>query len=173
MIRKDINPQKNRIKNFIVNAGFVLLGRGLESCSYFDQKTKNELNQLPDNFSFTMLVLPQVPAISLRYINKRLKYLGLKETTNPDLIICIKNLNTAFKLITTQIGTHKVYAEHKISVHGNVSYSMIITRLMYRVQELLFPKFLHKNILKRSPPLSLKRMRDQIHIYTLGILFKR
>ena len=161
------------LKKKIVQIGFTLLGQGLESCSYFDSQLKDELKALNNNFSFELKVSPKGPSMFLILKNKRLSYCNIKNDSEPDLEIIIKNLSTAFKMITTQMGTHIVYAQHKIALKGRITESMIVTRMMYRVQELLFPRFLHKNILKKSPAFSLKRLGMQLHIYTLGIIFKR
>ena len=87
------------------------------------------------------------------------------------MIVEIKNLDTAFQMITTQAGAHHVYAQHKIGVIGNISDSMRLIRLFYIVEGYLFPKFLNKNILKKSPKMTLKKHINRLHIYTIGMLF--
>jgi len=172
-MKTNIKPSKSSFKKSVVNIGFILLGRGLESCSHFDAETKEELARLHEGFSFSLSVLPAGPSIALTVYNNKLKFAGLNSNQPTDLIITIKNLKTAFNMIITKAGTHKVYAEHKVGVKGRITNSLVVTRLMYRTQSLLFPKFLHKNILKKSPEFSFKRLVDMMHIYTLGILFKR
>ena len=140
--RTDIVPQTDSIKYHAVKTGFLLLGRALQSASNFEKDIKKEIAAWNEGFTFSMDVLPNGPS-----------------------------LDTAFQMITTQLGAHHVYAQHKISVTGNIADSMRLIRMFYIVEAYLFPKILNKNILKKSPRMTLNKHLNRMHIYTVGMLF--
>ena len=154
-----------------VKAGFFALGRSLQSASNFEKDVIKEIAAWNEGFTFSMDVLPNGPSLVMRKENRKLKLLGFNKKEDADLIAEIKNLDTAFRMITTQAGAHHVYAEHKIGVTGNIADSMILIRLFYIVEAYLFPKFLNKKILKESPKMNLKRHLNRMRIYTVGMLF--
>ena len=167
----DITPSKDTVKYHAVKAGFVALGRGLQSASNFEDEVIKEISCWNEGFSFSMDVLPNGPSLVMRKQDRKMKFMGLKKKADADLIVEIKNLDTAFQMITTQAGAHHVYAQHKIAVTGNIADSMRLIRLIYIIEGYLFPKILNKNILKKSPKMTLKKHINRLHIYTVGMLF--
>jgi len=167
----NIKPKKNYFKRFVVKAGFLALGRAIESTSYFEKDVIAEIKDWTNGFSFSMNVMPLVPNLTMIKKEGHLKM--QKNIEQPDLIVEIKNLATAFKMITTQLGVHHVYANHKIGLIGNIADSMKFTRIAYIVEAYLFPKFLNRQILKLSPEMGLKKQINRLHIYTVGMLFGR
>lgn len=169
-IKSNLKPESNILKKRVVQAGFFALGRALESASGFEKDVMRETDKWDEGFSFSMNVLPHGPALVMEKKNGKMIFLGLKKRDDAHLIVEIKNLDTAFQMITTQVGAHHVYAEHKIGVIGNVADSMRLIRIIYIAEGYLFPKILNKNILKKSPKMTLKKHINRAHIYTLGLL---
>lgn len=169
----DIIPGKDNVKYHAVQAGFVALGRALQSASHFEKEVIKEISAWNERFSFSMDVLPNGPSLVMRKENRKMKFIGLKKKTDADLIVEVKNLDTAFQMITTQAGAHHVYAQHKIAVTGNIADSMRLIRLIYIIEGYLFPGFLNKNILKKSPKMTFKKQINRIHIYTIGMILGR
>jgi len=161
----------NLMKSAVVKSGFFALGRALQSASLFEEDVKKEVEKLHDGFSFTMTVLPNGPTFSMQKKGESLVYMGLKLMEKADLVVEIKNLNTAYKMITTQMGAHHVFAQNKINVIGSTKDSMIIIRLIYIIEGYLFPEILNKKILKQPPKMTVKKQINRFHIYTLGLLF--
>ncbi len=170
-MRTNITPGKNKFKRYVVTAGFFALGRALESSSHFEKEVKQEISSWKEGFSFSMNVLPNGPSLVMKKTNGKLKFLGFKKKHDADLIVEVKNLDTAFQMITTQAGAHHVYAQHKIGVIGNVGDSMTLIRLIYITEGYLFPKILNKNILKKSPQMTIRKHINRMHIYTIGMVF--
>ncbi len=164
-------PGHKLIQRTVVKTGFMALGRAIESASHFEDSVKHEIKDWNDGFTFTMNVLPYGPNLAMRKKNGVLKMIRLKKHENADLIVEIKNLTTAFRMITTQMGAHHVFAQNKIGVSGNIADSMRFIRIVYTVEAYMFPKILNKNILKHSPKMSLKKHMNRIHIYTKGMIF--
>ncbi len=167
----NISTGKDNVKYHAVQAGFIALGRALQSASNFEEEVIKEISCWNESFSFSMDVLPNGPSLVMKKEDRQMKFLGLKKKINADLIIEIKNLDTAFQMITTQAGAHHVYAQNKIAVTGNIADSMRLIRLIYIIEGYLFPNFLNKNILKKSPKMTLKKYINRLHIYTIGMLF--
>jgi len=172
ILAKLISPP-SRIKKAIVTAGFFALGRVLESASKVDDDVKKDVAEWKDGFGFYMTVLPKGPTLAMKKEGKYLKFIGLKELSNADMIVEVKNLEIAFKMITAQLGAHHVYAQHQIGVTGNVADSMRFIRMVYAAEDYLFPGFLGKNILKTVKNPSLDKALNRLHILTFGLLFKK
>jgi len=168
--QSDLGPKREDLKYHTVKVGFMALGRALQSASHFENDVVAEVAHWKVGFSFSMNVLPNGPSLVMEKRNRRMLFLGTKKKDDADLIVEIKDLDTAFKMITTQAGAHHVYAEHKIGVVGNVADSMRLIRLIYIVEGYLFPKMLNKNILKRSPRMTIRKHINRMHIYTIGML---
>ncbi len=169
--KTNIKPKREDVKFHTVKVGFLALGRALQSASHFEAEVVKEIANWKEGFTFSMDVLPFGPSLVMQKRDRKMYLIGTKRKHDADLVVEIKDLDTAFKMITTQAGAHHVYAEHKIAVTGNVADSMRLIRLIYIVEGYLFPKILNKNILKKSPRMTLKKQMNRIHILTKGMLF--
>lgn len=169
--QSNISPKKDNLKYHTVKIGFIALGRALQSASNFEAEVVKEISSWNEGFSFSMNVLPNGPSLVMEKQNRKMKFLGTKNKDDADLIVEIKNIDTAFQMITTKAGAHHVYAQNKIAVTGDIADSMKLIRLIYIIEGYLFPKILNKNILKKSPKMTLKKHFNRIHIYTIGMLF--
>ena len=170
MILTDYKPGHKFMQRTIVKAGFLALGRAIESASHFEKSIQQEIKDWPEGYSLKMTVLPFGPALSMQKRKGILKMCSLKEEQKIDLLVEIKNLTTAFRMITTQMGAHHVFAQNKIGVSGNIADSMRFIRIIYTIEGYLFPQILNKNILKKSPKMNLKKQINRIHIYTKGMI---
>ncbi len=170
-ILTDINPKREDVKYHAVKVGFMALGRALQSASHFEKEVVHEASSWNEGFAFSMDVLPAGPSLVVQKQGNILKFLGTEKRAESDLIVEIQDLDTAFKMITTQAGAHHVFAENKIAVTGNISDSMRLIRLIYIIEGYLFPSFLNKNILKKSPKMTLQKQLNRLHIFTKGMLF--
>ncbi len=172
-IQTDIKPGHKLLSRGIVKAGFLALGRTIESTSHFEKDVIKEIEDWPEGFSFNMTVMPYGPNLAMEKRNSILKMLHVRKKDDANLIVEIKNLSTAFKMITTQLGAHNVFAQHKIGVIGNVADSMKLIRLIYTAEGYLFPEILNKNILKKSPKMTLEKHLNRIRILTKGMILGR
>ncbi len=172
-IQTDIKPGHKLLSRGIVKAGFLALGRTIESTSHFEKDVIKEIEDWPEGFSFNMTVMPYGPNLAMEKRNGILKMLHVRKKDDANLIVEIKNLSTAFKMITTQLGAHNVFAQHKIGVIGNVADSMKLIRLIYTAEGYLFPEILNKNILKKSPKMTLEKHLNRIRILTKGMILGR
>ncbi len=169
-IQTNVKPGHKLLKRTIVKAGFLALGRAIESASHFEKDTLKEIDDWSDGFSFNMTVLPFGPNLVMEKRKGAMKMLHMRKKDDANLIVEIKNLSTAFKMITTQLGAHNVFAQHKIGVIGNVADSMKLIRIIYTAEGYLFPEILNKNILKKSPKMTLAKHWNRFHILTKGMV---
>ncbi len=156
----------NRMKYRVVKFVLSLLGKALQEVSKIDEEVQMELRALPDGFVGAMLVLPDGPSVAFRKDNGRLYYLGTDyPAENADLIVMFKNLESAFMVMTAQLSTHKAYAQHRISVRGDLVQAMIVTRCLNIVQAYLFPGPLSGLVLKRKLPMPLQRQINRFKLF--------
>ncbi len=100
-----------------------------------------------------------------------LEYLGAKPPVTRELTLVLKNVRSAFLLITTQRSLPATYAERRIGVGGNVSDSMIFTRCLYLAEAYLFPRFLAKRAMPAVPEMGSRRFMTRLGTYFVGIPF--
>jgi len=169
-LKSNIETGEATVKYHAVKVGFLALGRALQSASNFEAEIKKEITAWNEGFTFSMDVLPNGPSLVMRKENRKLRFLGLKKKEDADLVVEIKNISAAFQMISMQAGAHHIYARHQISVSGNIADSMKLIRMLYIIEGYLFPKLLNKNILKKSPKMTLKKHFGRMRIYTTGMI---
>lgn len=171
MSHPSIPPKSKTFKKFLIKILLFFVGRGMQSASKYDPDVKKEIEAYPDNLTITMNILPNGSSMTIQKQGSALQY--IQNVQQPDLTISFKNIESAFMVLTAQIGTPQAYAEHRISVKGNVTYAVIFTRCMKILQGYLFIGIINKRIMKRLPPMPLKKQLIRIYIYTIGIPFGR
>ncbi len=168
-------PAKNKPVKRMVNRGVLfVLGRSLQSISKHDSNIQHEVRTWPENLTLIMRILPHGGRMSVRRTPQgKLVYLGGRmDETEADVVIYIKNVEAAFKMLTGQMGTDVAYARHCIAARGDISLTVSITRVLNRVETYLFPAFLARRLMKRLPPIPFfQKQILRIKAYFLGIPF--
>ena len=170
MIRTEIKSKSSIFKKLIVSAGFYALARGTESASKFNSQIKQELEAWPEGYVVMLKVAPEGKELWLQKKGSSLKWISPKNE-DADLIVIFKNLDIAFRIITTLSNVHTAFTQNRIMVYGDVAQSMVLIRILNVVQAYLFPPFLSKNVLKRVPKFSLSQHLGRLRLYTTGLLF--
>lgn len=162
----------NAFQRTVVRAGFFLIGRALQSLSKRDERIREELAAFR---SGTRIVLEvggdKGLCASFRVKDGLLEYLGSKPPVTRELTLVLKNVRSAFMLITTLRSLPATYAEHRIGVGGNVSDSMIFTRCLYIAEAYLFPRFLAKRAMPAVPEMGWRRLGTRLRTYFIAIPF--
>ncbi len=160
------------LKPFVVRVFFTILGRALQSASGMDDVFRRELASWPDGFTVLFKVLPFGPRMALRLDGrKRLRYLGdtLSER-EADLTIGFKNMETAARMLTARLSTVDGFAQNRLSVVGDLAAAMKLTRLLDRIQSLLYPEWIAKRVVKRVSPIPMaEKLWKRAWLYLLGI----
>ena len=172
MIQTNIKPKNDRLKNAVVKAGFFALARGSESASKFNAEARQELKAWPEGYTLMLKVAPKGHEIWLQKQGNHLKWIKPK-SEDADLIVLFKNLDTAYRIISTQSNVHTAFTQNRIMVYGDVAASMVLIRVLNIVQAYLFPSFLSKNVLKRVPRFSIGEHLGRLRMYSLGLAFGR
>ena len=170
MVRTSVQGHKSYFKRFVVAAGFYALGRGAESASRFNKGLQEEAKVWDEGYTIMLKVAPNGRELWLRKYGDRLKWIKHQDT-DADLIVIFKNLDTAFRIITTLSNVHTAFTQNRIMVYGDVAQSMVLIRILNIVQAYLFPPFLSKNVLKRVPKFSFGQHLGRVRVYTTGLLF--
>jgi hypothetical protein len=165
-----ITPGEKWAKALMVKITFIMLGRAFQSGSRHDPEIRREITVWPENFRIIMNVFPGGPRMVLEKIHAKLKYRGSKYYQG-DLVINFKNLESAFMVVTAQIGPATAFAQRRMMVTGDLANAMIFTRCLNIIIAYLYPKFISKRLLKRAPIMTARKQLIRFIIYTAGILF--
>ena len=166
----EIMPRGRPLTALMVKAALFVLGRGFQSVAAWDAEVMKEIDAWEEGVGIQFEVLPCGPYLLLRKQGGRLRMVGLIEG-KADLVITFKNLSSAFLILTGQLGTPQGYAEHRMSVKGDLARAMSLIRCLNLVEFYLFPGFMAGKILKRLPPMTVKRFGVRLYVYLLGIPF--
>jgi len=161
-------PREKPFKKFVVASAMLALGSAMETASVLDEDVRKEVAAWKDPLVVMFEVLPKGPYMVLEKRNGRLRYLGTNKIP-ADLVISFKTLEGAFLVMSAQIGTPQSYAEHRATLAGDISNAMSLIRCLNIVQGYLFPKIISQRVLKRVPPMSLKKHAIRAVIYALGV----
>ncbi|MEN6522532.1 MAG: aldehyde ferredoxin oxidoreductase family protein [Anaerolineaceae bacterium] len=169
-----LKPRSKWFKNLVVNVVFFVLGSALQSLSRMDETIKKEVASWQADTLALFKVLPKGPRMAFqKKPDGTLAYRGTKiGDDEATIIISFKNLECAFLMMTAQVGTAKAYAEHRMSVKGDLSVALSIIRCLNVVERYLFPTFIAKNVIKRLPhiPFYIRHIR-RLWVYIAGVVF--
>jgi aldehyde:ferredoxin oxidoreductase len=171
---KKLKPRSKWFKDLVVSVVFFVLGRALQSLSRIDETIKKEVATWQVDTMTLFKVLPKGPRMAFqKKSDGTLAYRGTKVgDDDATIIISFKNLECAFLMMTAQVGTARAYAEHRMSVKGDLSTAMSIIRCLNIVERYLFPTLIAKNVIKRLPPIPfyIRHLR-RLWVYVSGVIF--
>lgn len=129
---------------------FFFLRRGLVVLSHMDSGVKREVEAFPEGYTIVVGVR-QGPEMALQKSQGKLsKYKrGEEKESHADVHIQFKSIQSAFLVVTGQIGVDAANAQHRFTLKGDINQAMGVVRCMTRAERYLFPKFMAKKILKR------------------------
>ena len=165
-----LKPPPQKIKHMVAALSLFSLGRSFQAAAALDPDLKNEIEAWPEGFTVVMKVMPAGPAMVVSKSRGKLIYRGGRPQ-NGDLTVMFKNLESALRVLTAVMGTHIAFAQHRITVQGDLALAMSLTRCLNIVQAYLFPRFICRRIMKRVPGIPLaRRLKNRGIIYTTGLL---
>ncbi len=167
-------PRKSWFKKLVVKIVFFVLGKGLQSASKHDKTMQAEIATWPENTMVLFKVAPEEPRMAFcKTKNCRIQYMGTQiKDTDATMLIAFKNIESAFLMMTAQIGTPQAYAEHRMAVRGDLVLALSIIRCLNIVERYLFPTIIAKHILRKLPSIPFfKRNGLRLWIYIFGIAF--
>ncbi len=154
-----------------INKTFLfVLGKAAVFLSEHDFKIKEKIEKL--DIDFIKLSIPEMKEslIFKKRGNSLKKAKGLNDNSSKIEII-FKNIDSAFLLLTGQLGPEQGFWEHRIFLKGNISNALIFTEILKRVEAILFPGFFHRKLFKTKPKLGLKDYLLRMELYLLTPLW--
>ncbi len=167
---RSIKPGIKWFKTLVAKVVFMVLGRAFQSATRHDPDIKREISVWPDGFILIMRVLPNGPRMVLEKVKGKLKYRGGKYEDG-DLIVSFKNIECAFLVLTPQVGAAQAFAERRMIINGDLGNAMIFTRCLTILLAHLYPKFICRRLVKRVPPMPLKKQFIKVIINVVGVPF--
>ena len=152
-----------RKKKAVVSTALLALGVAIDIVSRHSPELKKEIADWEDGRVFSLGVLPDGPAISLRKEAGRIRYLG-KGFKEPKLRFLFKNIDCALLQVTGKMGAHTAYAQHRAILHGNIVEGMQTSRALNIVQAYLSPGPALKKTMKRPPKLTLAQRLIKVRV---------
>ena len=172
----NIPPGRNLLKYLVVQSSFFCLGRAFQSASLFDKDLQKEISAWDNLFTIMLKVHPHGPCLILQKINNKIRFIGLDEKyanrETIDLTMVIKNIASAYMLMTMQVGNSQAAVEHRFSmVKGDTIQMMRYTRCLNIIVSYLLPSFVARKIIRKLPKMTLRKHMNRFLIYTFGLVF--
>lgn len=164
-----VNPGRKRIKYLITKLMFFILAQTIQSASRFDPLIKEELKSWPEDFKVLMKVKENGPSLSVVNEKGMLKRKRVNET-EADILISVKNIEFAFRMITMRAGTIQAFMENRSTYFGDVPMALSLIRILNVVQFYLLPRLIAGRVIKRLPKIKWpRRYYGRIRLYLIGI----
>lgn len=155
----------------IVKIMLKIIGKSMCSVSKFDPEIKREIASWPENFTFSLKVLPLGPKITIQKTPEgKLKI--VKNTKRADLSIVFKNIDAAYEMVTLQKGVAQTYAEKRLIAKGDLAFALSLTRTINRTERYLLPRIFLRKIMQKLPKIPwFWRYIQRIRLFSLTLLF--
>ncbi len=176
----EIRPGNKIFKKAYAFVMMLIVGRSIEAAAGVDKSVKKIFDDLPGGFTFCMGVDPAGPyMVAGKDKHGRPKYLGWKRYgRKPDLVLAIKNIESAMKVFTFMESTALAYSRDRFRVDGHLPQALAIVRVLDIVEVYLLPKIIARLAVKRYPdrrelpPLKkhINRIRIYVKAFSPGLL---
>lgn len=146
------------LQKIVVAIALRLLHAALVELQLLDCTMAQELQKLPKGMSFAIHTGHKAPALTVRWDGRRLQRV-VEAGYAAQCTLRIKALAISFRLFTGQMGLAHAYAQHALTVAGEIANVMRLARLVNRAEAYLFPPFISHRILPESPKLEVSPIR--------------
>lgn len=158
-----------RIKRLYVGFMLAFIGHGLAKACRTDKLIQQEIESLPDGFTFSMGVMRRGPCLYMKKSDGRIKPGRRNSETKPDVDIQFKHLAHAFNTLSFLEGTTDAFARERMVVDGDLSAAMKLVRCFERLEAIALPRFIGRKIMRHYPDISLtEKLMGAVQIY-LGV----
>ncbi len=125
---------------------FAVLGRGLIASARLDERVRSEVRGWPDGTVVTLRIAPFGPQVSWRVAGGVLEHLGGGEADS-DLLVTFKSVDDALPIVLGMQGVLAAFAEHRVTVRGDLAIAMSLVRCIHIVEGYLYPDVMTRRIL--------------------------
>jgi hypothetical protein len=170
----ELPPRRKPFKRLVNQIVMVVLGKALQSLSKHEPLIQHEALGWPENFTLMIVVRPDGGSMALtRLAGGKLAYRGTHfPEAQADVVIYMKNVESAFAMFTGQLGIDMGYAQHAMCARGDLSHTVSVVRVLNIAEAYLFPSLLARRLMKQLPPIPFGRKTAlRLKAYLLGITF--
>lgn len=148
---------KRAIQKFVVGAALRLVHAALVELRKMDPYVAAEYAKLPAGLSYAIYTGHACPALFVQWDGHSLR--RLKQLQHAQCELHIKALAISFRLFTGQMGLAQAYAQHALTMAGEVADVMRLARLVNHAECYLFPAFITKRFIRKRPALAAGSLR--------------
>ncbi len=159
---KTYKIEKPIFKKAINSIFFYVLKESIVFLSKRDKTIKEWIKSIKTN-SIKMKILEKGAEIELI---KRGDFFEKGKGKN-SLEVFFKNTDSAFLMMTAQIGPEQGFAEHRLILKGNIADAILFTAVLKKVEAILFPGIFHKKLFRKKPALSFNDYLNRVFLYLL------
>ena len=139
------------------------LSHGLDLLGKKDERVKEELDTWEEGFTWGIDMGEGAPSLFMEKTEKGLsRFHG--EPSDVDLKITFKSVDSAFLVLSGQVGVAGAYARHGFVLKGDIARAMSVVRCMDLAEAYLFPKLISKKILKEVPEKGMGLLRTYLSL---------
>ena len=138
-----------RVQYIISEKLLLILQKSLCALSLTDKGVRAELQAFPEDFTF--LLDTGGAAVKLRVKGNRLVKSGGDDDEAADLTITFKDITGAFPVLTGRQSAEGAFAQHRMTVRGEVGCAVVFVRIINIARAYLLPKSVLKKTSARIP----------------------
>ncbi len=157
-------PQKKLILSLLM----YVFKKGMIFLSKNDNRFAEIINELPEGFGFLIRVKHTKLKVAIIKSDHILKPLSLTENCN--LTLTFNGLCSAFLVFCGIMPQHIAFAEHKISIKGNIGDALVVTQAINKLQSVIFPDIIVKKLIKEFDKSTLRDKYMFLKFYIYGLI---
>ena len=143
---------KRTLQKWVVAAALRAVHAALVELRTMDAGVADEFSRLPAGISYAIHTGHGCPSLYVQWDGAELRRLPSSEKVHCEMKL--KALSLSFRLLTGQIGLAQGYAQHALTIAGDIADVMRLARLVNYAEAYLFPPFITKRFLAELPALS-------------------
>ena len=156
---KMTSPGPSHLKRLYLSLLLWFVGRAIEAAAKVDRGVRQELDKIPNGFTFALNIAPGGPAMVVgKDKSGRVRYLDANINDRYiDLTLTIKSIEAAMSLFTFREAMVTAVARDRLIVEGDIPAACAVVRILELVEVFLLPKSLASLSVRRYPEWSFMR----------------
>lgn len=138
---------KKAVSSIVLSALFG----AFKQLSAMDSRMKEEVASWEDGIIYCLKASRKGPTLIIQKQGVSIRRLKTAPLSYHDVVIQFKNIDTAFKVLTGQMGLSQAYSAHAFTLQGDIQKAMSFCRCADLAEGYLFPRIISQRILKEVP----------------------
>ena len=171
---REFKPGHSPWKVSLIKLNYFIFGRATQFMSKRDENILKEVARWPEGYLILYKVLPHGPKMALaRSPEGHLVFRGGKvDDSEADLLLALKNLESAYLVFTFKISMNQAYAQNRVSVRGDPTIAMSQMRILNILITYMLPKRAVERLTVRVPQIDpVRKHVYRFLIFSFGIPF--